>query len=258
MKKSGKCTLYVAILSLAFLMENCLAGPLSLERQNLLGTWVQIGTSMTPVNNINEIDKLPAIISYTFMADGNLLYNRPGGPTLYPYSLDTDKIVIQREAGITLQHSVVKADAKEMVWKNKLGAYMYLQKHAGILSEILEYGLYRIDEQNNLSLQQETQSIALATGNLFGFLWSSVGFSPDKEAALTYRIKHPMMRKPDGSSVTIPDHQFTAKADYGFFSDYTVFGPTEDYEIVEGEWIIQVIHDGKGLVEKQFVTTKVE
>lgn len=67
-----------------------------------------------------------------------------------------------------------------------------------------------------------------------------------------------MIRKPDGSSVTIPDHQFAAKANYGFFSDYTVFGPTEDYEMVEGKWTIQVIHDGKLLVEKQFVTTKEE
>lgn len=73
--------------------------------------------------------------------------------------MNYDKIVIQREAGITLRHSVVEADAKEMVWKNKLGAYVYLQKHTGILSQILEYGLYRIDEQKNLALQQKTQSI---------------------------------------------------------------------------------------------------
>lgn len=134
--------------------------------------------------------------------------------------------------------------------------------------KILDFGVYEgeIDSQheeqgvaagyNNMSydkrLIQSTTSIIGKEDLNFGFryLLQCAGYNPE-EVPVTIRVLHPKMRNPiNGNERTLSewtDNAFTSYLNY-----HSGFIFNEPWEIVAGNWTIQVFHKEQKLAEKSF------
>jgi hypothetical protein len=86
-------------------------------------------------------------------------------------------------------------------------------------------------------------------GNTFGFEVKLDGF-PAGVAALTIRTAHPPLTNPKTGKVTaVSEYDWTSATND---STYFCFSFDEKWEIAEGNWTIQVLHEGKVIAEKTF------
>jgi hypothetical protein len=65
---------------------------------------------------------------------------------------------------------------------------------------------------------------------------------------------HPEMQLPDGTKSTGSDFTIKRRVEYGQVIAYDGYGLNEDYELVQGEWLFQIWHKDKKLVEQKFYT----
>jgi len=79
---------------------------------------------------------------------------------------------------------------------------------------------------------------------------------PDRPAYVELRrvLKHPKMTLPDGSVTTGSDFTVKRKVSSNQIIVYTGYGFDEDYEQVEGDWVFQIWHGNKKLIEQKFTT----
>lgn len=79
---------------------------------------------------------------------------------------------------------------------------------------------------------------------------------PDQPAYVDLRrvLKHPAMTLPDGSVSTGSDYMIKGRVSVNQVIAYTGYGLDEDYELVEGDWVFQIWHKDKKLIEQTFTT----
>ena len=110
---------------------------------------------------------------------------------------------------------------------------------------------------SNPVIQQvkSTEKIPLVKGAQM-YLQYKIWPLPNQPAYVDLRrvLKHPEMKLPDGTTTTGSDFSVKRKVSSNHVIVYTGYGFDEDYELVEGEWVFQIWHQDKKLIEQKFTT----
>jgi hypothetical protein len=79
---------------------------------------------------------------------------------------------------------------------------------------------------------------------------------PDQPAYVDLRrvLKHPEMSLPDGSVSTGSDYMIKGRVSVNQIIAYTGYGLDEDYELIEGDWVFEIWHQNRKLIEQKFTT----
>ncbi|HEC19528.1 MAG TPA: DUF3859 domain-containing protein [Gammaproteobacteria bacterium] len=142
-------------------------------------------------------------------------------------------------------------------------------------ASILEYGYYRFagDTERLLrpsatsgyvtrgkaQLVKKTQRIPLQKGRLFGFRFRIEGIDRNVGVIpLQLVVKHPEMKKPDGSTSSGYRYRMDLKLTNGMVEDKTGYRLNEDFEMVEGDWSFEFLFMNKPLLKQQFTTYRQE
>jgi hypothetical protein len=106
-----------------------------------------------------------------------------------------------------------------------------------------------------IQLVKSTERIPLIKGAQM-YLQYRIWYLPDQPVRIDLRrvLKHPEMTLPDGSVSTGSDFMMKGKVSVNQAIGYTGYGFDEDYELVEGDWIFEVWHQDKKLIEQKFTT----
>jgi len=98
-------------------------------------------------------------------------------------------------------------------------------------------------------LLERSDVIVGQLGNTFGIELKLENF-PAGVAALTIRTAHPPLTNPkSGKTTSVSEYDWTSATTA---SAYFCFSFDETWEIAEGDWTIQVLHEGKVVAEKTF------
>ena len=101
---------------------------------------------------------------------------------------------------------------------------------------------------------EDTQRIPLRTGVYFGYQYW-LRLPPDEGKPVLKRVLiHPEMTLPDGSRVSRSERKFRRKATHGIVTAIDAYALSEDYELVEGDWVFQLWHQDEMLVEAKFTS----
>jgi len=102
---------------------------------------------------------------------------------------------------------------------------------------------------------KSTERIPLIKGAQM-YLQYRIWYLPDQPVLIDLRrvLKHPEMTLPDGSVSTGSDLTMKGKVNVNQAIGYTGYGFDEDYELVEGDWIFEIWHQDKKLLEQKFTT----
>lgn len=102
---------------------------------------------------------------------------------------------------------------------------------------------------------KSTEKIPLMKGAQMYFQYK-IWPLPNRPAYVDFRrvLKHPEMKLPDGTATTGSDFSVKRKVSSNHVIVYTGYGFDENYELVEGDWIFQIWHQNKKLVEQKFTT----
>ncbi|MCA9791433.1 MAG: DUF3859 domain-containing protein [Candidatus Eremiobacteraeota bacterium] len=131
--------------------------------------------------------------------------------------------------------------------------------------KIVEWGLYgKADERNQVDseftttgtihavegvrLQRRTQEVVARKGTRFGIQFVGEGEGFDRKG-IVVRVLHPPMKNPKTGKFTTAD-QWPAEAQVGI-SHFTGWLFENDWELVEGDWAIQLIDDQGQLIDQK-------
>ncbi len=105
-----------------------------------------------------------------------------------------------------------------------------------------------------LEFTEDTDRIPLRKGVRFGYRYW-LKFAPDqKQVRLKRVLIHPEMTLPNGSKVTRSERTIGRRTTHGIVTSIDAYALSEDYELVEGEWIFQLWYQDKMLAEQRFTT----
>ena len=141
-------------------------------------------------------------------------------------------------------------------------------KHPAVVGKITEYGIYKLESNEhqyehststagyasvakNVHVK-ETLAVPLNQGIRFGYTWVISGFSDDVVKPIVFKVSHPRTLKPDGTVTEGFEEPYTIKPSDGVYESTEVYILREPHELVEGEWTISVIYEGKVVVSKTF------
>lgn len=142
-----------------------------------------------------------------------------------------------------------------------------IEKDFGYLFDRSEKGSYKVYTKENPSnfrtisesepYRHKTNRIPLKQGVDFGFRIELKGISNYKVKVLTFVIRHPEMLRPDGyySSGYIGEREFHYDPEWGFYYDWS-YKLEHDFELVEGDWNIEVKYEGSTIYGKTFKVRK--
>lgn len=130
--------------------------------------------------------------------------------------------------------------------------------------EILDFGTYetgtrtsvpmpisvsgKMNLVSHVRLTKETREVMGQLGTSFGFRYRIHGVPPG--ATVTIRTRHPRLTNPDtGKSMNYGEREQSVTSGE---ERYTGFSFDATYEIAEGEWSFQIIHEGRVITEQKF------
>jgi len=130
--------------------------------------------------------------------------------------------------------------------------------------EILDYGIYETGTRTsvpmpisvsgkmnlvaNVRLTEKTREVMGQLGTSFGFRYRIQGVP--NGANVVIRTKHPRLTNPEtGKSMNYGEREQPASPGSERYTGYS-FDAT--YEIAEGEWSFQIIHEGRVIGEQKF------
>ena len=132
---------------------------------------------------------------------------------------------------------------------------LFRQRGSGYLVKEPDAGTGMVIRGSTLEFQGvDTDRIPLRKGVRFGYRYWLKLPGEAKRPGLTRVLIHPEMTLPDGTVVTRSSRNITKRATHGIVTAIDAYGITEDYELVEGEWVFQIWYDGHKLVEQKFTT----
>ena len=104
---------------------------------------------------------------------------------------------------------------------------------------------------DNQKLVRETTRIPAKKGIRFGFRYTIEGEPEGETIYLDMKHKHPPIKAPEQAT---PSTESTYRLKSWIGRTYTSFLMEEDWEVVTGDWIIQIWHNGIMLLEQKFTT----
>jgi hypothetical protein len=156
---------------------------------------------------------------------------------------------------------------RQMLWRLWILVIVALPGTAaaeGPRVEIFEYGRYAAGEfvhtpdPSQLGGQrwsapvrnvERTDTIPGHLGRIFGFR-VRIHDTALRGQTLTFRIRHPKLTAPSGRTATEHLHTAVAPAPGGTLGHFFAFEYT--YEIAEGDWTFEVLHEGRVLAAQKF------
>ena len=103
-----------------------------------------------------------------------------------------------------------------------------------------------------LEFAEDTDRIPLRQGVYFGYRYW-LKFPPDQQQVSFKRVLiHPPMTLPDGSVITRSERNIGKPTTHGIVTSIDAYALSEDYELVEGEWVFQIWYQEKMLAEQTF------
>lgn len=194
------------------------------------------------------------IVTVRFRADAK----RNGAAAIFHPGNTTDEILqaitftIEAERSVTDQEEHIAPSGRVL----EFGLYQQIGEDRGTPHIVPEATSPRVWEDGNpLKLIARTDQIPAVLGSGFFFISEITGL-PDGPTDVLWVVKHPEIRKPDGTTST--GYSYTRSLDTfdgrslnqnGFFLDH-------NYEIAEGIWSFSFVYQGKTLVEQSFTLRK--
>jgi len=141
---------------------------------------------------------------------------------------------------------------------------------------ILQYGIYELVREGKLveshvtttgkaisrpTIQQveQTDRIPVKKDVYFSYQYRLSNFPMTKPVVNLKRVlKHPQITLPDGTVRTGSEYMIKGRVKRGEVFAFDGYAFSEDYELVEGDWIFQIWFEGQKLVEQKFTSYKVE
>ena len=105
-----------------------------------------------------------------------------------------------------------------------------------------------------LEFAEDTNRVPLRVGVQFGYrYWLKF---PAESNRVSFRrvLLHPSMNLPDGSSVTRSERGISKRSTNGIVTSIDAYSLSEEYELVEGDWVFQIWHEDRLLAEQKFTT----
>lgn len=99
----------------------------------------------------------------------------------------------------------------------------------------------------------DTERVPLRKGVRFGYRYWLKLPPEQKRHSLKRVLIHPEMTLPDGSSVSRSERMINKRATHGIVTAIDAYALSEEYELVEGEWIFQLWFHEHKLVEQKFI-----
>ena len=131
---------------------------------------------------------------------------------------------------------------------------LFLDRGAGWVQDSTQSSTGKVIRSATLVFDEETNRIPLVKGTVFSYRYW-LKFAPSEQRPeLTRVLMHPAMTLPDGSTVTRSERTITGNATHGIVTAIDAYALSEDYELVEGEWVFQLIWQDEKLVEQRFTT----
>jgi hypothetical protein len=148
-------------------------------------------------------------------------------------------------------HDSVEAD----VPRGKVTRFgLFLDRGAGWVQDSTQGSTGKVIRGATLEFDEETDRIPLIKGTIFGYRYW-LKFAPDEaRPEFTRVLFHPPMTLPDGSTVTRSERTMERDATYGIVTSIDAYTLSEDYELIEGEWVFQLVREGVILAEQRFTT----
>ena len=136
---------------------------------------------------------------------------------------------------------------------------LFRQRSSGRVVKEPQAGTGMVIRGSTLEFEgSNTNRIPLRKGVRFGYRYWLKLPGEAKRPSLRRVLIHPEMTLPDGNVVIHSSRVINKRATHGIVTAIDAYGITEDYELVEGEWVFQIWYDGHKLVEQKFTTYKPE
>lgn len=106
----------------------------------------------------------------------------------------------------------------------------------------------------DLKFIERTTQIPAKKGTRFGVSFVISNLGNMKYIPIQWKITHPVMRKPDGTTSTVQlyERKFPVK-EKGFVSRANAYLLKYDYEVLPGVWVFEYFHNGQLLFSKKFI-----
>ena len=112
-----------------------------------------------------------------------------------------------------------------------------------------------VDSVKEIVLKEQTETIPLVKNIMFGYRIRLHGVPEGNSVIVDIRYRHPPMIGKNGKESTgFTNKMGRMKSVNGQFEGGVMYRLSEDYEIVPGEWIFDVIYQGKVIATKTFTT----
>lgn len=143
---------------------------------------------------------------------------------------------------------------RKVPWGKVTRYGQFRERAKGFIRKDLKASTGKSIRRPTLEFSKDTQRIPLRTGVYFGYrYWLKL--PPDQSRPEFRRVLiHPEMTLPDGSRVSQSERKFRKKATQGIVTAIDAYALSEDYELVEGDWVFQLWYQSEMLVEAKFTT----
>lgn len=155
--------------------------------------------------------------------------------------------------GCSPQSPVAKPSEQELPFGKVTKYGLFRELGRGWIQDDPSASTGKIIRGATLEFVEDTDRIPLRKGVQFGYRYWLKFPSDQNQIGLRRVLIHPEMTLPDGSKVTQSERKISMRATHGIVTSIDAYALSEDYELVEGEWIFQIWHKGKMLAEQQFV-----
>ena len=146
------------------------------------------------------------------------------------------------------------------------------QSGPSLHAEILEYGIFevlgdRIDEETataaagRVSAHESSRHLETTTnlrahrGVTFGYRYRVLGLSDGEHEGFEMRAVHPPMTGPSGRPSTISQAPTYPYSENGVASSELFYSLSKDFEVLPGEWRLEILFRGRVILSKSFTLT---
>lgn len=143
---------------------------------------------------------------------------------------------------------------RKIPWGKATRYGLFRERAKGFTREDSKASTGKSIRKPTLEFSEDTQRIPLRTGVYFGYRYWLKLPPEQSRPELRRLLIHPEMVLPDGSRVSRSERRFRKKATQGIVTAIDAYALSEEYELVEGDWIFQLWYQGELLVEAKFTT----
>ena len=131
---------------------------------------------------------------------------------------------------------------------------LFRERGKGWVQDDTSAGTGKVIRGATLEFTEDTHRIPLRKGVVFGYRYWLKFPSDENRASFRRVLIHPQMILPDDSNVTRSERNIGKGTTNGIVTSIDAYALSEDYELVEGEWIFQLWYENKMLAEQRFTT----